>query len=274
MFDAGGVRSFVLESGSGEAVVCLHGVPSSSFLYRKLLPELAREGLKGIAFDFPGLGLAERPDNFDYSWTGLADWTGEAIDALGIDRCHLVVHDIGGPIGIEWASRNPDRVLSLTILNAPVRVADFRRPWPMHPFSIARIGELWLALMRRPFWVPLFRLVGLQHQNAMTNAEINAYIDVLKRNDGGKAFLKIMRGFELTEQKQDLLLRALRRLAAPIQIIWGQNDTMLGRDRMQQAVDAVGATQAELLPGKHFLQEDNAHALAAKIALLARSQRN
>jgi hypothetical protein len=58
---------------------------------------------------------------------------GAAIDALGIDQCHLVVHDIGGPIGFERAITHPERVLSLTVLNLPVDVAVFRRPWPMHP---------------------------------------------------------------------------------------------------------------------------------------------
>ena len=50
-----------LEQGDGEPVVLLHGVPVSSFLYRKVVPELAGRGLRGVAFDFPGLGLAERP---------------------------------------------------------------------------------------------------------------------------------------------------------------------------------------------------------------------
>jgi len=58
--------------GSREPVVCLHSVPASAFLYRKLLPELAARALRGIAFDFPGLGLAERPARFDYAWSGLS----------------------------------------------------------------------------------------------------------------------------------------------------------------------------------------------------------
>ena len=126
-------------------MVLLHGVPASSFLYRKVIPQLADQGLRAIAFDFPGLGLADRPQPFDYSWSGLARWLGEAIDALGLDRCHLVVHDIGGPIGCEWAVRNPDRVLSLTALNTDLT--------PGRPSAArgrcgrsrsAAIGELWL----------------------------------------------------------------------------------------------------------------------------------
>ena len=70
-FTASTIGSFVREEGSGEPVVCLHGVPASSFLYRKVVTELASRGLRGIAFDLPGLGLADRPVDADYTWTGL-----------------------------------------------------------------------------------------------------------------------------------------------------------------------------------------------------------
>src|SRR5438128_2012421 len=67
-FPAGGTTSFVREQGPEGAapVVLLHGVPSSSYLYRKVIPVLAEDGLRAIAFDFPGLGLADRPAQFDY----------------------------------------------------------------------------------------------------------------------------------------------------------------------------------------------------------------
>ena len=116
-FDAGGVQSFVREQGDGEAVVMLHGVPSSCFLYRKMLAPLSESGLRAIAFDFPGLGLAARPEDFDYSWSGLARWTGEALDELDIEHCHIVVHDIGGMYGLAFASEHPGRLLTLTVFN-------------------------------------------------------------------------------------------------------------------------------------------------------------
>jgi haloalkane dehalogenase len=89
----------VLDQGEAVPVVCLHGVPASSFLYRKVLPELAARGLRGIAFDLPGVGLAARPEGFDYSWTGLGRFCIAAVGALELDRFHLMVHDIGGPVG-------------------------------------------------------------------------------------------------------------------------------------------------------------------------------
>ena len=64
-----------------------------------------------------------------------------------IERCHLVVHDIGGPIGCEWAVASPDRVLSLTALNTLLGLATFRRPWTMAPFAVPGLGRSrWLTL--------------------------------------------------------------------------------------------------------------------------------
>jgi len=70
-FTAAGMTGFVREAGDGETVLCMHGVPTSSFLYRKVLDGLAARGLRGVAFDLPGLGLADRPESFDYTWTVL-----------------------------------------------------------------------------------------------------------------------------------------------------------------------------------------------------------
>ena len=152
VFTAGGIGSFVLDEGprDGEAVVCVHGVPASAYLYRKVVPALATRGLRGIAVDLPGLGLAERPADADYTWTGLGRWLGTAIDVLELDRFHLVVHDIGGPIGLEVAAADPHRVRSLTILNTTIAVESFHRPWVMEPFAHPLVGEAWLSCVRLP----------------------------------------------------------------------------------------------------------------------------
>jgi len=268
-FQAAGVGSFVREEGDGTPVVLLHGVPTSSFLYRRVLPELASRGLRGVAFDFPGLGLAQRPESFDYSWGGLATWTGSAIEALGIERCHLVVHDIGGPIGFEWAIRNPEKVLSLTALNTLVDAASFHRPWPMHPFSIRGVGEAWLASMARPAFRQIYYLTGIADRAAVPAVEIDTHHALLKRDDRGKAFLKIMRGFELTEAKERFFFDGLAKHEYPAQVVWGEKDTMLDAKRRAAVQRALATDKPTLLPAKHVLQEDQAAAVAAAVASLA-----
>jgi haloalkane dehalogenase len=268
-FEAAGVASFVREQGEGAPVVLAHGVPVSSFVYRRLLPELAGRGLRGIAFDLPGLGLADRPADFDYSWSGLARWAGSAIDALGVERCHLVVHDIGGPVALEWAIRNPQRVLSLTALNTFLDAAAFHRPWLMHPFSIRGVGELWLRAMQPAPFVAIYRHVGLADRDAMPSAEIRAHLALLRREDGGRAFLRVMRGFELGEAKQRFFFEGLADRPYPAQVVWGERDRMLPAERRAAVQRALGVERPQLLEARHFLQEDRAPEVASAIASLA-----
>jgi haloalkane dehalogenase len=184
-FQAGGIGSFVREQGEGDPVVLMHGVPVSSFLYRKVLPLLAERGLRGVAFDLPGMGLAEKPESFDYNWSGLGRWTGEAIDALGIDQCHLVLHDIGGPIALEWALRNQERVISLTVLDTLIDVAHFRRVWTMDLAAAPLIGPLWVASVRPPVAHWLFYLQGIANRSETPAPEVDAHFALLRRDGGG-----------------------------------------------------------------------------------------
>jgi haloalkane dehalogenase len=269
-FNAGGVQSFVREEGEGEPVVLMHGIPVSSFLYRKVLPLLAEQGLRGVAFDLPGLGLAEKPDGFDYSWSGLGRWTGEAIDALGIDRCHLVLHDIGGPIGLEWALHNRDRVSTLTVLDTLIDVAHFRRVWSMDLARPPVFGPLWVATIRPPVARWLFYMQGIGDRSATPPHEVDAHIALLHRDGGGSSFRKIVRGFELTEEKERFYTDGLREAGWPSTILWADRDPALGEDRRHVFEDVLGV-EANVIPAKHFLQEDRAPAVADAIAGVAGS---
>lgn len=274
-FTADGIGSFVLDQGphDAEAVVCVHGVPASAFLYRKVVPALAARGLRGIALDLPGLGFAERPVDADYSWTGLGRWLGSAVDALELERFHLVVHDIGGPIGFEVAAADPGRILSLTILNAPVAVESFHRPWMMEPFAHPALGRAWLKSTQIPgVFATLMRYVGMTRR--VPSAEIDCYIPLLLGDDAGSAFLKIMRGFEPTALKQRDYVGALRAARYPIQVVWGARDPALTWRRYGvQAQLAAGLDDAILLPGKHFLQEDCAEEIADAVHRLTQTTR-
>ena len=62
-FDINGINTFALDKGSGEVVFCVHGVPTSSFLYRKVIDSLAEKGRRGVSVDLPGLGLTDRQED-------------------------------------------------------------------------------------------------------------------------------------------------------------------------------------------------------------------
>lgn len=269
-FNAGGLTGFVREAGAGEAVVCMHGVPASSFLYRKVLDSLADRGLRGVAFDLPGLGLADRPEDYDYTWSGLGRYAASAVDALELDRFHLVVHDIGGPVGFELAAALPERVLSLTILNTIIDVDTFKRPWSMEPFARPVVGEAYLRTLSKPAFRVLMALQGIADRSAVPGEELDAYVDLLKLQDGGRAFLKIMRGFERTTAKREQYRAVVSSDRYPVQVVWGEQDPALKIDvHGTVAQEASGADTIHRLPGKHFLQEDQAPAVADHVARIA-----
>jgi pimeloyl-ACP methyl ester carboxylesterase len=260
-----GANTRIWRQGSGEPVLCLHGVPASAFLYCKVLTELAKLDMQGIAFDLPSMGFADRPKEFDYSWSGLAQWTVEAIDATGLDKFHMVVHDIGGPIGFDVIRQIPDRILSLTVLNTIVKVKSFHRPWIMEPFAHPIIGALWLLSMRTPMIIPLMRLVGM-HEGP-SNDELRAYGYLLTRDDKGEAFRKVMRGFERTSEFEERIISTLRNRKFPAQVIWGAQDVTLKLDKYAYDIcEILGLDSFHEVRGKHFLQEDSPREIAEKIS--------
>lgn len=258
----------IWREGSGSTVICLHGVPSSAYLYRKMLPNLANRGLEGVAMDFPGLGFSERPSDFDYTWTGLSEWLEKAINAANIDKFHLVVHDLGGPIGFDLIRRISDRILSLTVLNTLVYASKFKKPVVMRPFSIPLLGRLWVLQMNSPGIVPFFRWKGVL--KGPTYSEIRAYGKLLVRSDGGNAFRKMMSSFENTSEFEERILPKLQDRSFPAQVIWGKYDSELkvetfGSD-LKQALNLK--TDIFQVEGKHFLQENCHDEIAERIALL------
>jgi pimeloyl-ACP methyl ester carboxylesterase len=224
-----------------------------------------------VAFDLPGLGLAEKPERLDYSWSGLGGWTGAAIDALGIDRCHLVLHDIGGPIGLEWALRNQDRVISLTVLDTLIDVGHFRRVWSMDLARPPLVGPLWVAGIRPPVARWLFYAQGIADRSATPPHEVDAHIALLKRDGGGRSFRQIVQGFELTEERERFYTEGLTAVGWPATILWADRDPALGEER-RRAFEDVLDIEAQVVSAKHFLQEDQAPVVADAIAAVAGSR--
>src|SRR3989338_1352141 len=107
---------FYREAGAGEPILLLHGVPTSSYLWRRLLPRLARFG-RAVAPDHYGFGRSDKPAEADYSVPGYVHYLEGFTAALELDRLHLIVHDFGGPCGPPSAIPPPGRSRSLVLLN-------------------------------------------------------------------------------------------------------------------------------------------------------------
>ena len=174
-FDVAGIGSFVRTDGDGETVVLVHGLPASSFLYRKVIGELGGRGLRPVAFDLPGLGLADRPTDFDYSLSGLGLFVAAAIDALDIDRFHLVVHDAGGPVGFEAAARLLHRVQSLTVLNTIPEIDSTPFPGEFLARFTRKVGG---PMSSAAVWRKMMYRVGILDRSAVPEAEVDVYRDL------------------------------------------------------------------------------------------------
>ena len=133
----------------------------------------------------------------------------------------------------------------------------------------AVLGRIWLATINRPLFVALMRWQGVKDRSVPSH-ELAAYVDLLKRDDGGRAFLRIMRAFELTTDKRRLYESVVRDVPYPVQVVWGADDPALRLAVYgQQAARATGVDHVHTLPAKHFLQEDQAPAVAGHVANLA-----
>jgi len=112
----GSHRLHYLDEGRGQAVVMLHGNPTWSFLYRRLILDL-REEFRCIAPDHMGMGLSDKPEEYPYRLQTHIDNLESLLAALDVESVTLVVHDWGGPIGMGWAVRHAEKVRRLVILN-------------------------------------------------------------------------------------------------------------------------------------------------------------
>lgn len=132
---AGQYRMSCIDEGKGRAVVMLHGNPTWSYLYRRMVAGLG-DSCRCIAPDHLGCGYSDKPQHYPYRLHNHIDNLATLLDHLRVDTCTLVMHDWGGAIGMGWAVRNPDRVDKLVVMNTaafrsdriPLRIAVCRRP--------------------------------------------------------------------------------------------------------------------------------------------------
>ena len=122
--EVNGLRTHYVEEGKGEVVLCLHGEPSWSFLYRKMIPFLSTKH-RVIAMDFVGFGRSDKfTERNEYSFQMHKETLAGFINALAVDKVTLVVQDWGGLIGLALASEIPERFARLVIMNTGLPTAE------------------------------------------------------------------------------------------------------------------------------------------------------
>ena len=239
-----GVGLPVLQAGpreAREAVVFVHGNPGSGEDWRSLV-EQAGGFARAVAPDMPGFGRADKPRDFPYSVSGYADFLDGVLEELGIDRVHLVVHDFGGPWGMEWAARNPSRVASAVLINTGVLIG-YRWHILARIWRTPVLGEVFQGTATRP----LFRLLtNLGQKRKLPRSFLDHAYDVNFTRPTRRAVLKLYRATPDPDGVGRRQAEALRPNDIPALVVWGARDPYIGVEAASRQQDAFPRAQVHV----------------------------
>jgi haloalkane dehalogenase len=266
--DAGGLRLAYVEAGprTGAPVLLLHGEPSWSFLYRKVIRVLAGEGLRVIAADLIGFGRSDKPAQVaDHSYARHVEWIRAfAFDALGLRDVTLVGQDWGGLIGLRLVAEHPDRFARVVAANTGLPTGD--QPMP----------DVWLRfreVVRTAPTLSVSRLVQSGCQTSLPAGVLAAY-DAPFPDASYAAAVRAMPDLvpATPDDPASAANRAAwRQLAAwdkPFLVAFSDRDPITGAMApvLERVVPGAAGRRHPVLEGAgHFLQEDAGEELGAII---------
>jgi pimeloyl-ACP methyl ester carboxylesterase len=224
-------------------VVFVHGNPGSADDWEALVAAAGETGVRAVAVDLPDFGETLAPPGFEHSGPGYAAFLGEALEALGIGRTHLVLHDFGGPIGLTWAMDNPDALAGIVLIDTGILPG-----YSWH--TLARVwrtpvlGEAFQAVSRgraftrglaskEPRGLPPEFLEGMsEHYDRRTK----------------RAVLKLYRATDDPGAGGEELAAALAGREIPALVIWGEDDAYLPSEYAARQREVFPSADVHVLP--------------------------
>ena len=275
-----GLRYHYLDEGSGAPVVMVHGNPSWSFYYRRLVEALS-DSYRTIVPDHIGCGLSDKPCDSAYAYTlesRVADLEA-LLDHLGIaGGVTLVLHDWGGMIGMTYATRHPERIARLVILNTAAFRLPASKPFPW-PLWVCRNTPLGTFLVRG---LNLFcrgtAFIGCKHHR-ITSAVRNAYLAPYDSWANRIAIHRFVQDIPLRpgDRCYEVVCdveRLLDRLTdVPMLIAWGMKDFVFDRHFLDEWVRRFPGAEVHRFPrAGHYILEDEGDEIVPLVRqFLARS---
>jgi haloalkane dehalogenase len=257
-----GFAMHFVDVGSGEPIVMLHGDPTWGYLYRHFIPPLARQ-YRCIVPDHMGMGKSDVPqDRSLYCLEHhIANLEGLLIH-LDIRDITLVLHDWGGPVGLGFATRHPERIKRLILMNTWAFA-----PWPGGPFP--RLLELIRSqrgeafVLKKNGYLEPALLGTTHHTEHLTSTVMAAYHAPFPTPESRLAMLCWSR--DIPVQETDISYAAMKRIEqslsqfskTPILLVWGMQDPVLSPPVLQQWQHLFPHARTHALEdASHFLQED------------------
>jgi haloalkane dehalogenase len=258
-----GLRMHYLDEGAGDPVLLLHGEPTWSFLYRKVIPQLAGSS-RCIAPDYFGFGRSDKPTQREwYSYDRHSDSIARLAEELDLRDLTVVVQDWGGPLGFRFAVEHPDRVARLVVMNTGIGARAPNDDWLRFQAFMRRIDLDVVAGQ-------LLRLSLVQPTSDEVIAGYDAPFPIRESRVGVAQFPELVpTSTDHPSAARMLEVReSLRRFDRPALVLFSDSDPIFPR----RAAEVI----AELLPNAeldppvagagHFLQEDRGETVGRRIA--------
>ena len=249
-----GVRLAHLDEGDGRPVVFLHGEPTWSFLWRKVIPAVRDAGWRCIAPDLPGFGRSDKPVELDwYTYDRHTASVAALFELLDLRDATVVVHDWGGPIGLRIAVEQQDRVSRIVILDTGLFTGHQRMndAWMAFRNFVERTEDVPIGLLvrgacKRDPGDEVIAAYEVPFPNAASKAGARAFPLILPLSPDGPG-----------AQAGQRVLDALRGDRRPKLVLWADSDPVLPLDVGERFAQALGTEIGHVIgDAGHFLQED------------------
>lgn len=271
---------------AAEAVLFIHGNPGSRLDWSDLVGRVGAFA-RAVAFDMPGFAQADKPvpsktvtdkhlptktdDNlaptFDYTVPGYAAFIESARQQLGLRRVHLVLHDFGGPFGLQWAAAHLPDVASVTIINAPP-VQGYRWYLLAKAWRTPILGEL----VNLTLIGPIFRVIARRgHPKGLSRA----FTDRMYRDLDAGTRRTILLLYRATEAERMVSVDAAQFAAAdiPMLVLWSTNDVYMSTRFAYVHRAAFPSARVVEIPDRgHFLMAEDPDVVAAHVVPFLRSR--
>ena len=274
--DVGGLRMAYLDvrplspRDGDPTVVLLHGEPTWSYLYRRMIPPLVLAGYRCVAPDLVGFGRSDKPIDRDaYTYAAHLGWLEAFLAAVGLDDMVLFAQDWGGLLGLRLVAADPDRFRAVAIGNTALPVGESAGPG----------FDAWLAFSQSEGFDDVGALMKRAVQaRELTDHEVAAYRAPFPGPEfmaGAIAFptLVPITPDHAQAAENRAAWEVLERFEKPFLTVWCPEDPVLGHfqaEFVERIPGAAGQPHQELRPGGHFLQDDRGEDVAdIRIAWLA-----
>ena len=263
-----GVNVFYREAGPADApaVVLLHGFPSSSNMFRNLIPALA-DRYRVIAPDYPGFGHSDMPDraSFRYSFAHFADITDTLLTRLGVSRYALYVMDYGAPVGYRVALKHPERVTALVIQNGNAYEEGLKDFWKPIKAYWASGQAAQREALRAGTTLAATRSQYLDGVADRSRVDPSAWVQdqaLLDRPGNVEIQLDLFYDYRTNTALYPQFQEFFRKRQPPALIVWGKNDVIFPADGARAYLRDLPQAELHLLDSGHFALEDQGEEIA------------